>query len=1062
MIIDSYADINKDDETLRPYQRKAKKEIFEAWDEVNSVMFQMPTGTGKTRLFTSIIRDINDYSIRRKEAVKILIIAHRTELIDQIDASLKKYGVAHNIIAGSHKREIKYPVHVASIQTITNKSNLEKAKKLNVQFVIIDEAHHALAKTYKKLWQMYPDARFLGVTATPWRMNHESFTDLFDRLILSMTVKDFINQGYLAPYKYFSLKGDSDIQKTIDDIELDRFGEYKESSMEEKMDIGRIRAQLLDSYLSLAEGKKGIIYAINIKHAKHICKEYEEAGYKTVSIDSKTPAAKREDLVKKFKKGEIDIIVNVDIFSEGFDCPDIEFIQLARPTRSLVKYLQQVGRGLRITENKQDCVILDNVGMYSRFGLPNARRHWKQHFLGKKIDETPVSVGVLFGGSGRRRDVDISEGTEDMELIQDLNDEVEVIDVPKVGISAIDELFPIFGITPGKTTVEQAEKLGGEYKIDEDTGDLILEFEKIQFYTYGDGILTDFYWKKNDHDFPKSWKSKGFSWDNSYDEWVNVFKRLGYKIEIDHKPEQEMYDGRFSLSGYFWARSQDRSLLFSLNFCYGEKGCYTSSPSTLYSISVYYKGHPEDEYDEKDEEEEEIIENPEVPKEVDAFDPFHLLEANNYKDENFVFWFNDTRKIYDAYIQDDIFFIISELIIDEKQHCVHRNRVGKITKNKWMFEQMEKEKVDNLMSIVHYGANYTVFHYQVLQSDNILKDRYFDYKGREIDSPAVVEEKYKKVKDEGQLNDYMDANVSKAIFRVEMLRKRPEVWITRTVKGDSKIVAHFPLKSDFGKIYYGLNDEGISVRNIKNNFKKLKEYKSDFVHIYRSDSTSFHVRCKGNNKTFIFRYDLLGNRISKEIIGEISSSSNINSLQDSDREKLWHAFDKKATSYKFFWFLAILALYKDTRKEKIMFKDILIKMTSISWKYVFVYKSNFSTIDQLPNYLQTIKDTIYLKKSSNKETIEEKVNSYYKYFDIEKILLPLLNNVPYRFLSPWIPFTNNEDVVAKSNEKDSVCPYSIHDDYIVINPMWREYLKEHYNEIVQFIEVGLRQYLRIK
>ena len=105
-----------------------------------------------------------------------------------------------------------------------------------MQFVIIDEAHHALAKTYKKLWQMYPDARFLGVTATPWRMNHESFTDLFDRLILSMPVKDFINQGYLAPYKYFSLKNNSDIQRTIDDIELDRFGEYKESSMEEKMD----------------------------------------------------------------------------------------------------------------------------------------------------------------------------------------------------------------------------------------------------------------------------------------------------------------------------------------------------------------------------------------------------------------------------------------------------------------------------------------------------------------------------------------------------------------------------------------------------------------------------------------------------------------------------------------------------------------------------------------------------------------------------------------------------------------------------------------------------------
>ena len=221
MIVNSYSDINKDDSTLRPYQQKAKKEIFESWDEVDNVMFQMPTGTGKTRLFTSIIRDINEYSKQRREPVKILIIAHRTELIDQIDESLTKYRVPHNVIAGGRDRDYKYPVNVASIQTITHPSNLKEAKKLNVQFVIIDEAHHALATTYKKLWSLYPGSKKLGVTATPWRMNHQSFLDLFDKLVLSMPIKDFIKQGYLAPYKYFSLRSNSDIQRTIDDIELD-------------------------------------------------------------------------------------------------------------------------------------------------------------------------------------------------------------------------------------------------------------------------------------------------------------------------------------------------------------------------------------------------------------------------------------------------------------------------------------------------------------------------------------------------------------------------------------------------------------------------------------------------------------------------------------------------------------------------------------------------------------------------------------------------------------------------------------------------------------------------
>ena len=242
MNINCYSDIYKDDNTLRPYQQKAKKEIFESWDEVDNVMFQMPTGTGKTRLFTSIIRDINDYSKQRREAVKILIIAHRTELIDQIDESLTKYHVPHNVIAGGRDRNYKFPVNVASIQTITHPNNLKDAMKLKVQFVIIDEAHHALATTYKKLWKLYPGSKKLGVTATPWRMNHQSFLDLFDKLVLSMPIKDFIKQGYLAPYKYFSLKSDSDIQRTIEDIEHDKFGKYKESCMEEKIDIGSIRA----------------------------------------------------------------------------------------------------------------------------------------------------------------------------------------------------------------------------------------------------------------------------------------------------------------------------------------------------------------------------------------------------------------------------------------------------------------------------------------------------------------------------------------------------------------------------------------------------------------------------------------------------------------------------------------------------------------------------------------------------------------------------------------------------------------------------------------------------
>ena len=419
MVINCYSDIYIEDSTLRPYQQKAKRDIFESWDKVDNVMFQMPTGTGKTRLFTSLINDINEYSKKIKEPVKILIIAHRVELIKQIVDRLEEYAVPCSTIAGREERNYKLPVQVASIQTLTHPNNLEAARKLKAQFIIIDEAHHALASTYKKLWELYPNSKKLGVTATPWRMNNQSFLDLFESLITSMSIKDFIKKGYLSQYKYYSLKEDSYIQKTINEIKIDRFGEYSEKSMEEKMDVGSIRAQLLNSYLSLAKGKKGIIYAININHANHISQEYEGAGYRTVSIDSRTPSAQRDKYVEEFKKGEIDIIVNVDIFSEGFDCPDIEFIQLARPTRSLVKYLQQVGRGLRPTKDKDNCIILDNVGMYSRFGLPDEIRDWKKYFVGQKVKVN--NTVSRYRNRGECRYVDLSEGSETMELILEEN-----------------------------------------------------------------------------------------------------------------------------------------------------------------------------------------------------------------------------------------------------------------------------------------------------------------------------------------------------------------------------------------------------------------------------------------------------------------------------------------------------------------------------------------------------------------------------------------------------------------------------------------------------------------
>ena len=185
-------------------------------------------------------------------------------------------------------------------------------------------------------------------------------------------------------------------------------------------------------------------------------------------------------------------------------------------------------------------------------------------------------------------------------------------------------------------------------------------------------------------------------------------------------------------------------------------------------------------------------------------------------------------------------------------------------------------------------------------------------------------------------------------------------------------------------------------------------------------------------------------------------------LTDSEVEKIWHAFDKKATSYKYFWFLAILKIYKESGEASILYKDILIKMASIAWRYVFIEKCDFSKIDQLPGYLETIDKMIESNNSAKGIDIDSILTNCFDKWELNTLLSPLLKNVPYRFLSPWIQFSDNDDVVEKSNDPNTNCPYALHDDHITINPIWGDYFIENYVKLTQFVEKELRLYLKIR
>lgn len=357
---------------LRDYQQEIVTRVHREWERHRSVMVQMPTGTGKTHVLASIVSGFPG---------RILIVAHRIELVQQINY--------HTSYIRNHTSEII----VSSIQSIARRID---RLDFSPDLVIIDEAHHALARTYRILWERWPKAKFLGLTATPCRMNRNGFTDLFDTLVTSMSMADFIQKGVLSAFDYVSIRSGSMEQRLIDSLQKrGADGDYQVKEMEEVLNKRPSIERLYRSVREFADGKKGIVYAISIDHARSIAEYYNRQGIRTTAIDSRTPGEVRRRMVEAFRRGEVQVMVNVDVFSEGFDCPDVEFVQMARPTLSLAKYLQQVGRGLRKSGGKETCMLIDNVGLYQVFGLPVQAWDWESMFQGR------------LAGKGERKATDV-------------------------------------------------------------------------------------------------------------------------------------------------------------------------------------------------------------------------------------------------------------------------------------------------------------------------------------------------------------------------------------------------------------------------------------------------------------------------------------------------------------------------------------------------------------------------------------------------------------------------------------------------------------------------------
>lgn len=358
---------------LRYYQIEAKKQTYEAMRQgVQNILLQLPTGGGKTVIFNSIIKDGVDAKKR------LLVLAHRSELIQQAaDKLYKAYQISPGIIMSGYPTSAFNMVQIASVQTLIRRS-LVKPPDL----VIIDEAHHMQAdNTYGKIKNMIletnPNCRFLGVTATPCRTNGSGFKGVFDILIQGTSIPELISNGFLTPPRYYvaplELKG---IKISAGDYNL------KELSEEYQKRVHPI--DLVDNWKKLANGAKTIGFAVDIQHSLSIVEEFKKHGIKAAHIDGTSKEDIRKRTIKAFEKDDIQVLYNVGVFDEGFDVPAIEAVQLARPTKSLIKYMQMVGRALRPANGKDFAIVLDHAGLVAEHDIVERERIWTLEGVEKK------------------------------------------------------------------------------------------------------------------------------------------------------------------------------------------------------------------------------------------------------------------------------------------------------------------------------------------------------------------------------------------------------------------------------------------------------------------------------------------------------------------------------------------------------------------------------------------------------------------------------------------------------------------------------------------------------
>ena len=316
---------------------------------------------------------------------RVLFLVHRRELIDQSDRTFTAMNIRHGIISAGVPADYESSVQIGSVQTVARRLS----RIPSPDFIIIDEAHHATAGTWKKIMEAFPQAMTLGVTATPARLDGKGLGDIFQSLVMGPSVDELIQWGNLSKYNYYAPPSKADIKS----VRI-QFGDYVKSELERAVDDDALVGDIVANYQKLADGRQTVCYCVSRKHSEHTAAKFRAAGISAAHVDGETHKAERDRIISDFRRKKLRVLCNVDLLGEGFDVPGMEAVILARPTASLTLFIQQSMRPLRPDPDNPSkvAVIIDHVGNCFRHGLPNALQEWTLDSKPKKKRIREISM----------------------------------------------------------------------------------------------------------------------------------------------------------------------------------------------------------------------------------------------------------------------------------------------------------------------------------------------------------------------------------------------------------------------------------------------------------------------------------------------------------------------------------------------------------------------------------------------------------------------------------------------------------------------------------------------